>query len=372
MIERDIENILEENLRAKGWKVDVSNTDRDVYHQSPRSPEEKKKLGRLEPDFCLYMSANSTSPEIVVETKKPGMDLEDAKFQAIRYAKLLGSKIVVLFDGLNNKTYWVDNEQPLVLNGSELDVIEDKSTYKLFIKSNSSEYTTDEITITTREELINVFAFANSELRSAGVTKGLGRFFDFSNLLFLKWISEDEQHIFESIPEHINWKSYKDKSGDELLSYINDTVMAELERKFNKEGRETIFSKLSVTDPLRLKRIIDKLDRVNFSSIQSDVKGDAFEYFIQKYNSTKGNDLAEYFTPRHLVKFLVKLADPQYGEQMYDPFCGTGGMLIETFNHILKKLKDKRMLTEAVMKDLKVNTIWGSEISEATRISKMN
>jgi len=53
------------------------------------------------------------------------------------------------------------------------------------------------------------------------------------------------------------------------------------------------------------------------STIDTDIKGDAFEYFIEKYNSTN-NDLGEYFTPRHLVKFLVDILKPKFGEKIYD------------------------------------------------------
>jgi type I restriction enzyme M protein len=85
-----------------------------------------------------------------------------------------------------------------------------------------------------------------------------------------------------------------------------------------------------------LREIIDKLEPLSLSSIDSDIKGDAFEYFLRAYSGQKGNDLGEYFTPRHIVKFMVKIANPQFEEKIYDPFCGTGGMLTESYKHIKK------------------------------------
>ncbi|MDR2962018.1 MAG: N-6 DNA methylase [Bacteroidales bacterium] len=197
------------------------------------------------------------------------------------------------------------------------------------------------------------------------------RFFEFSNLLFLKLISEDNDIVSDTIPQYVRWEIYKNKSGEELLRYINDTVIPTLENIFNRNGEKTLFSKLIIKDTVALKQIIDKLDVLNLSGIQTDIKGDAFEYFIQQYNSSN-NDLGEYFTPRHIVNFLVKLANPKYGEKVYDPFCGTGGILISAFNHIKENLQQQGFLTEDVLKSLKENTVFGGEISSNARIAKMN
>jgi type I restriction enzyme M protein len=370
-LERDIENLLEQQLLDKDWEINFQNENKDVYHQKTRTEEENIKLGALKPDFCLYINKTSSYPEIIIETKKPNMNLAKTKEQALKYARILGSKIIVLFDGIQTKSYWVENEENLLLNGLEVNTIQNKEFYKQFISLNSNNYQDASITINSKEDLINIFAFTNAKLRKAGITKGMERFFEFSNLLFLKLISEDNEIISESIPEHIKWESYKNKEGDELLSYINDTVIENLERIFNRQNEETLFTKLIIQDTLALKQIIDKLDKLNLSGIKTDIKGDAFEYFIQQYN-TSNNDLGEYFTPRHIVNFLVQLANPKYGEKIYDPFCGTGGMLISAFNHIRDDLIEQGFLTENVLKDLKENTVYGSEISSNAKIAKMN
>ena len=370
-LERDIENLLEQQLLHNGWEINFQNENKDVYHQKTRTKEENIRLGALQPDFCLYINKTSSYPEIIIETKKPNMNLTKTKEQALNYAKLLGSKIIILFDGLQTKSYWVENKETLLLNGLEVNTIENKEFYKKFILLNSNNYQDTNITINSKEDLISVFAFTNQKLRKAGITKGMERFFEFSNLLFLKLISEDNEIISESIPEFIKWESYKNKNGDELLNYINDIVIDKLETIFNKQNEETLFTKLIIQDTLALKQIIDKLDKLNLSGIKTDIKGDAFEYFIQQYN-TSNNDLGEYFTPRHIVNFLVQLANPKYGERIYDPFCGTGGMLISAFNHIRDDLIEQGYLTEKVLKDLKENTVYGSEISSNARIAKMN
>ena len=103
------------------------------------------------------------------------------------------------------------------------------------------------------------------------------------------------------------------------------------------------------------------------TDVDSDVKGDAFEYFLKASTSTK-NDLGEYFTPRHIVKTMVRLVNPQIGEKIYDPFCGTGGFLIESFRYIHNNMSR----TETNMKTLREATVYGNEITNTARITKMN
>ena len=367
--EREIENILEQQLQQKGWYINVNDINRNVYHQKPRTHEEK--LGGLSPDFCLYLSKDSISPEIIIETKKSGMNLSKTKNQALKYANLLQSKIIILFDGLQTKSYWVENQEELLDNGIEVTSIQNIDFYTKFINSNSNTFISDIQTINSKEELINVFAFANQKLRKAGITKGMERFFEFSNLLFLKLISEENDIIVETIPQYIKWETYKNKTGDELLSYINDTVIPTLENIFNRSGEKNIFTKLIIKDTVALKQIIERLDKLQLSGIKTDIKGDAFEYFIQQYN-TSNNDLGEYFTPRHIVNFMVRLANPKYGELIYDPFCGTGGILISAFNYLKDNMHELGFLTQDVLKSLKENTVFGGEISSNARIAKMN
>ena len=78
-----------------------------------------------------------------------------------------------------------------------------------------------------------------------------------------------------------------------------------------------IFTPLQIRDTSILKEIMDKLDPLMLTDVDSDVKGDAFEYFLKASTATK-NDLGEYFTPRHIVKTMVRLVNPKMGEKIYD------------------------------------------------------
>ena len=114
--------------------------------------------------------------------------------------------------------------------------------------------------------------------------------------------------------------------------------------------------------------MIKELDKLKLSSIDTDIKGDAFEYFLQQATATN-NDLGEYFTPRHITKTIVNLVNPKYGEKIYDPFVGQV-VLTEAFDHI----KDNTLIANNSSEEIKLkhNTIFGREITSNAKLAKMN
>ena len=166
------------------------------------------------------------------------------------------------------------------------------------------------------------------------------------------------------VSRDFRWNHWKNKKGDELLRFVNDTVLKETGRVFQDSN---IFTPLAIKNPTILKKIINKLEPLKLINIDSDIKGDSFEYFLKQSTATK-NDLGEYFTPRHIVKTMVKLVNPQFGERIYDPFCGTGGMLIESFRHIHNNMPRN----DRNLKILREETVFGNEITSTARITKMN
>jgi type I restriction enzyme M protein len=75
-----------------------------------------------------------------------------------------------------------------------------------------------------------------------------------------------------------------------------------------------------------------------------DVMGDAYEYLLKYFADESGKKAGEFFTPRHVTRALAEILDPQDGESIHDPTCGSGGMLIEVVNHVRRKGGDPRTL----------------------------
>jgi type I restriction system adenine methylase HsdM len=73
------------------------------------------------------------------------------------------------------------------------------------------------------------------------------------------------------------------------------------------------------------------------AAVSPDVFGQAYEYLIKRFADQSNKKAGEYYTPRSVVRLLVDILDPQEGETVYDPACGTGGMLIEVIEHVKRQ-----------------------------------
>jgi type I restriction enzyme M protein len=367
-IERDTEILIDNQLANLGWNNNPDAKDRNVYQQRVKTAEQKVKLKGRRPDYTLYPS-NSNEPIAVIEAKKPGQNIQQALNQGVEYADVLGAPLVFATDGVFTKALHVKLKKPLRLNGEDIDELIRETLALQYLNTNEIN-TLDKRVIKSRSELISIFETVNGLLREEGLQQGLERFTEFSNILFLKVLSEVEDAKEElgqrsKIDRAYRWNYFKNKSGKELLSYVSDVVL----KWFSLEYKdETIFQGLKIVHPDNLKEIINLLDGLQLTDINADIKGDAFEYFIRSYSASNPSDLGEIFTPRHIVKTVVKLVNPQIGEKVYDPFCGTGGMLIVAFKHIL----DTMAHTSFNFKVLRKQTLYGSELTRTASIAKMN
>lgn len=86
----------------------------------------------------------------------------------------------------------------------------------------------------------------------------------------------------------------------------------------------------------RLKDLVEHMSKIKVGNenYSADVMGDAYEYLIKKFADLSKKNAGEFYTPRPIVKLLVMLLAPKAGETVYDPACGTGGMLIEAIHYM--------------------------------------
>lgn len=368
--EQDIRTSVDEQLKNLGWFF--KGTNRNIFQEQPREDDQKKKLKGRRPDYVLYSSKEKyrKEPLMIIETKKPGSNLNDALVQGNWYAEQLGAPLVFATDGVYYRTLHSKVHKPLYLNGEEIDELIRELEAIKFLQNNEVNTISKEV-IYDRQQLIHIFEEANNLLRAEGLRAGIERFGEFANILFLKLVGEIEDLKEEErenskiiLDKYLRWDQWKNKKGNELLSFVNDTVLQEIGEAYKDKN---IFLPLKIKNPKVLEKIIDKLEPLNLINIDSDIKGDSFEYFLKKSTATK-NDLGEYFTPRHIVKTIIKLVNPQFGERIYDPFCGTGGLLIETFKHIYNTMPRNPQNLWILQTD----TVFGNEITSTARITKMN
>lgn len=149
-----------------------------------------------------------------------------------------------------------------------------------------------------------------------------------------------ENHSFV-IPEGCHWKDVREVSENVGTAIVNAMYGIERANPDRLSGVFSSFDDANWTDKTklsdeRLKDLVEHMSkiRVGNNDYAADVMGDAYEYLIKKFADLSKKNAGEFYTPRTIVKLLVMLMAPQAGETVYDPACGTGGMLIEAIRYM--------------------------------------
>lgn len=109
--------------------------------------------------------------------------------------------------------------------------------------------------------------------------------------------------------------------------------------------------------------LIDILDGINLSNVKHDILGQAYEYLLKQFADESGKKAGEFFTPRCVVRLMVKLLKPKKLDNIYDPACGSGGMLVEAINSAKENNNE----------DKYYGKIYGKEINSTTQaIARIN
>ncbi|HRB45970.1 MAG TPA: class I SAM-dependent DNA methyltransferase [Nitrosomonas sp.] len=174
-----------------------------------------------------------------------------------------------------------------------------------------------------------------------------------------------ENHHFQ-IPDSAHWKDVREKT-------VNiGTALQEAMRAIEQANPDTlfgIFGDASWTNKDRLSDAIltDLMEhfsqhKLNISNVPDDQLGNAYEYLIKEFADDSGHTAAEFYTNRTVVKLMTLIMDPQPGESVYDPTCGSGGLLLNCALHLKEEGKEYRTLK-----------LYGQEINLLTSaIARMN
>lgn len=149
-----------------------------------------------------------------------------------------------------------------------------------------------------------------------------------------------ENHSFD-IPLGCHWQNVREASENVGVAIVK--AMNGIERA-NPDTLSGVFSsfddanwtdKTKLSDE-RLKNLIEHMSKIKVgnANYSADVMGDSYEFLIKKFADLSKKNAGEFYTPRSIVKLLIMLLDPKIGETVYDPACGTGGMLIEAIRYM--------------------------------------
>ncbi len=219
---------------------------------------------------------------------------------------------------------------------------------------------------TTQARLSAIIKESRNVMRKdAGLNGELDRLPQLAWLLFLKAFDDLEQErevndraFTPAVAEKYRWSTWagsRDTTGEPLMRFVNDDLLPYL-RKLQGSGRAAdprdtlaaIFGDVQnrMLSGYLLRDLVNQIDKVQFTS-QDDIHTMAhlYESMLREMRDAAG-DSGEFYTPRPLVRFIVDRVDPQVGEKVLDPAAGTGGFLVEAFEHMSAQVTQSRDLTK--------------------------
>lgn len=174
-----------------------------------------------------------------------------------------------------------------------------------------------------------------------------------------------ENHHFQ-IPEGAHWNDVREKTvniGAALQEAMRAIEQANPDTLFGIFGDASWTNKDRLSDEI-LTNLIEHYSqhKLNLSTVPDDQLGNAYEYLIKEFADDSGHTAAEFYTNRTVVKLMTLIMDPQPGESVYDPTCGSGGLLLNCALHLKDEGKEYRTLK-----------LYGQEINLLTSaIARMN
>ena len=193
-------------------------------------------------------------------------------------------------------------------------------------------------------------------LWAGGVTNPVTYIEQISYLIYLKLLDEEESSrelkarlmgnrtngngklLFPKQAERYRWSKWRFKSGKDLRDFVRDHVFPYMGSLVKEEPQIAEYFRdavLEIVDPNVLKQVVDEIDQIDFAKLGTDVKGDIFEYLLTHLGQSALN--GQFRTPRQIRTMMVEMVDPDIGDTIYDPACGTGGFLIDAVEYILAK-----------------------------------
>ena len=176
-----------------------------------------------------------------------------------------------------------------------------------------------------------------------------------------------ENHRFQ-IPSDCHWQEVRARS--ENLGHALHQAMRGIEQA-NPDTLHGIFGDAQWTNKDRLsdallKDLIEHFSALNLGNenCRADVLGQSYEYLIKKFADLTNKKAGEFYTPRPVVSLMVRILAPEAGDTVYDPACGTGGMLLEALHHVKEQGGDENLM---------LGNLYGQEKNLTTSaIARMN
>jgi len=322
-----------------------------------RTPEDRA-------DIVVYEDDELKKPYLVVECKKDG--ISDAEFkQAIEQvfgnANSLRAKYAIVVAGTTRTAFDVAGFKP---REREKNVISDipkrygKAPKYRFIKGDPL----NDIKTVSKDELIRALQKSHDTVWQGGRLAPTTAFDEVSKLLFCKL--KDEKDTPKGKPYKFQIGTHE--TADEVFKRIN-----EIYQKAKQQDAE-VFKEDIRLNPKIVYSVVEHLQGINISRTDLDTKGVAFETFMTDFFKGK---MGQFFTPREIIRFMVKMLNPTKDDLVLDPAAGSGGFLLNSMDNVREYAEahyDEREAWEH-WHGFAQHNLYGIEINDQiARVCKMN
>lgn len=273
---------------------------------------------------------------IVVECKAENVTIRQADyFQGYNYAAWAGAKFFVTTNLKETRIFKVV-EDAMPKNLEEIadipsaDMVNDDKKIKAMLLQTKAF---------TRDEFSRLLFKCHNIIRNNDKLSPEAAFDEISKILFIKIRYERTNsgtQIFskeEFLKQKKMYDAVKSKESPDYYQFLFNKTKEDFAKDHLFDENETIKIREN-----SFEQIVKELQVYNLSTTSDDVKGIAFEQFLGR---TFRGELGQFFTPRTIVDFMVSVLDPQEGEYICDPCCGSGGFLIRAFEYVREHIENE-------------------------------
>lgn len=320
----------------------------DQMEQEVKVSNSKRGQGKARADIIIWKTKEdkniSKSPIIVIECKAEHITVrEEDYYQGFNYASWAGADFFVTTNLKETRIFKVvKGEIPKKLE--EIVDIPDASTA---LNDKKVKDLLAQTKAFTRDEFSRLLFKCHNIIRNNDKLSPEAAFDEISKILFMKIRYErnpDEDNIF-SLKQFKKQETHYDKNIRPVNVRLQGPNMDIPYMDYWFELTKNEFKDDDLFDPnekIKIKQasfeaIVKELEIYNLSTTSDDVKGIAFEQFLGR---TFRGELGQFFTPRTIVDYMVEILDPQEGETICDPCCGSGGFLIKAFEYVRSKIEE--------------------------------
>lgn len=343
---------------------------------SKKSSGEARGDGNARADLVIWKSKEDKLAEkrafIVVELKAENVRVRvEDYYQGQNYASWAGASFFVTSNEKETKYFNVDPDYL----PKRLEEIVALPTYNESLNDKKVSELLNQTKTFTRDEFTKTLKSCHNIIRNNDKLSPEAAFDEISKILFMK-IREERKNQGAKVftkEDYINDRKVYEENirpnltgDDKNLEYMQFLFRSTKEQfKDDKLFEQNEIIKIRENS---FEQILEKLQNYNLSDTQDDVKGIAFEEFL---GTTFRGELGQFFTPRTIVDFMVHILDPQEGEVICDPTCGSGGFLIKAFEYVREKIeRDIKAAKDSLRHQLEGDDYESKSEEEQLKINK--